>query len=366
MRTKRTFADYLTHLESKIAIQDNILPAYMGGSVPNGADAIDGEATFKKSLGILRKNMPQIKSEDFGGFLKYARDKGIEVKRESIVIGYLQPAQSEYNPAKVAALPIDALATPLTVSEDNYVLDGTHRYVRILNQDSDQVVTVNRLMLPANDALALMHKYPKSFKQDVKQKNMAAYFGVLYNFLMEDQMANAIRMNNKYIKRLEEFHLGPGPHPNGSSQDVHGHGGDSKSSTGKKFADSSLDHVFKNGGLTVSIRAGNNVPTTGYVVAEHSSRGDIIDDARNVSREVLRARIKDYITKNRDMLSQDNMYMGFWLNEADGKLYLDVPTVIQDRQSAIDAGVKADQIAIWDIANGVEIPTGGSGLKGSE
>ena len=186
-------------------------------------------------------------------------------------------------------------------------------------------------------------------------------------------MTNPIRMNNGYLERLAEFHLGPGNHPNGSPQDAHdGNRADDnaakkpKSSTEKKFADDSLDHVFKNGGLTVSVRAGNEVPTTGYVVAEHSSRGDIIDNARSVPREVLRARIKDYITKNKDMLMQDNMYMGFWINDADGKLYLDVPTVIQDRQSAIDAGVKADQIAIWDIANGVEIPTGGSGLKGSE
>lgn len=225
MRTKRTFANYLDHLEQRLSFPDHAgRPGKVGGSVPRGAGAIEGRAVFNNSLGILRKDMPQIKSDDFGEFLKFAQDKGVEIKQESVPVGDLRPTQIEYNPAQAAQLEPAALAKPLTVSKDNYVLDGTNRYVRILTDDESQVVVVNRIMLPVRDALSLMHKFPKTFSKSVQdvgptKLGMAAYFD-----------------------RLLEFHLGPGDHPNGSSQEVHaGNDAGGPHSSGIKAAGQRLD-----------------------------------------------------------------------------------------------------------------------------
>ncbi len=52
-------------------------------------------------------------------------------------------------------------------------------------------------------------------------------------------------------------------------------------------------------------------------------------------------------------------YLGAWSHE--GRLYLDVVDIIEDRDEAIRLGQERNQIAIWDAGNQVEIPTGGTG-----
>lgn len=133
--------------------------------------------------------------------------------------------------------------------------------------------------------------------------------------------------------------------------------GDSGRSTGN-----AIDQAFTRGGFTVKAIGLPHEPKTGYVVAQNPKLGAVIENAKTMPRAELKKKLKEYIKINKDVLSQDGMYLGLWFNE--GKLYLDVPSVIMDKDQAIQAGRDSDQIAIWDIANQMEIPTGGSGEKG--
>lgn len=126
-----------------------------------------------------------------------------------------------------------------------------------------------------------------------------------------------------------------------------------------------LDKAFASGGITIKATGLPNEPTKGYVVAEHEEVGDVIENAKGLSRTELKQRLKGFIKKNINLLSEDEMCLGLWLNNSNGSLYMDVSSVKADRDLAIQAGIDHDQIAIWDIENGVEIQTGGSGKKGT-
>jgi hypothetical protein len=130
--------------------------------------------------------------------------------------------------------------------------------------------------------------------------------------------------------------------------------------------DTALDKTFAKGGVTIKANGLPNEPTTGYCVARHPERGYIVENARDKSREALRADVRAYVKKNQDLHTQDEFYLGLWINNENGALYFDTSSVLQDLDEAKMAGVDADQIAIWDIANEKEIPTGGSGEKGIE
>ena len=78
----------------------------------------------------------------------------------------------------------------------------------------------------------------------------------------------------------------------------------------------------------------------------------------------MRAELRDYIKKHGALLKKDENYLGLWFNKQDGNLYLDVSEVVDDLETAKSLGADRDQIAIWDIFNKAEVPTGGSGKKG--
>ena len=126
-----------------------------------------GTAHFKESLGIQRKDMPQIRAHDMPEFAEWANKQGVAVRDETEHVSSLRPAQDEYNPRNAAQLPAAMLDTPLTVSRDNYVLDGTNRWVRQRSDDPEQQVAIRRIDLPATEALRLMHRFPKAFSKGI-------------------------------------------------------------------------------------------------------------------------------------------------------------------------------------------------------
>jgi hypothetical protein len=51
----------------------------------------------------------------------------------------------------------------------------------------------------------------------------------------------------------------------------------------------------------------------------------------------------------------EGQYMGVWTNPASGVTYYDRTVWVADVTEAIDLGNKHDQLAIWDIANNIEL-----------
>lgn len=111
-----------------------------------------------------------------------------------------------------------------------------------------------------------------------------------------------------------------------------------------------LDAIRKaDGGFTYHAVTGNQ-PTSGYALSVHPEREQIVDaaDANVVA-------LASYTSKNWDLLSASNNYLGGWHNPADGKVYLDISTVVDTPEEADSLGRAANQYAYFDLARGKSV-----------
>ena len=114
-----------------------------------------------------------------------------------------------------------------------------------------------------------------------------------------------------------------------------------------------LDVIRKNpSGFSVTIHG--ETPTSGHMVA-------LPGRSRIINGKPALHDVDEYARANADVLRQPGAHIGGWHNESEGKTYLDVSHNIADRNAAIAAGRARNQIAIWDVKHGKEIPTGGDG-----
>jgi hypothetical protein len=136
-------------------------------------------------------------------------------------------------------------------------------------------------------------------------------------------------------------------------------------SMGAGVAQSILDRVKANGGLSVNMVDGSE-PTSGYMVAKGTQYGTTVSAANFYDPSKGPQILLDYMKKNKSDLATGKNYLGLWHNTEDGNVYLDVSQNIQDKSTAISAGQSRNQISIWDVANFAEIQTGGTGVAKQE
>jgi hypothetical protein len=65
--------------------------------------------------------------------------------------------------------------------------------------------------------------------------------------------------------------------------------------------------------------------------------------------------LASYAAKNWDLLKETSNYMGGWHNPDDGKVYLDVSTVVETAAEAERLCREANQIAYFDLVKGQSI-----------
>lgn len=113
-------------------------------------------------------------------------------------------------------------------------------------------------------------------------------------------------------------------------------------------------------GCTVSMIPDWDQPDTGYSVAMGSASSATIPI--NYNTEIYPA-IKKFVTEHQPALYLPDMFLGTWMQPGlhENTLYLDVVQVFQDRDAAMEAGIRRNQIAIYDLAESSEILTGGTG-----
>jgi predicted nucleic acid-binding protein len=151
---------------------------------------------------------------------------------------------------------------------------------------------------------------------------------------------------------------GSGRHPEDGDQDKKDSGG----KTTLDHAENVLALHNANGGASYSLSQGNMVGTDNYAVSTNPERTVIVEGSKLDDNQV-----SDYINKNADLLSQPDKVMGTWYNPDDHSTYLDVTTLVSDKDTAIAMGKAANQIAIYSLKDvGVpgkdpEIKTGGTG-----
>lgn len=168
------------------------------------------------------------------------------------------------------------------------------------------------------------------------------------------------------VKKAVTVRFEPGIRPvlkhGDHDQSTHGRRGGSSMKMGEGVAESIVERVRANGGLSVNMIDGSE-PTKGYMVAKGGTKGAIMDADEFYDPVKGPEALGSFFKAHKSELTGGD-YLGVWDNKADGKVYLDLSENIMDRSTAISEGRKRDQISIWDVTNFEEIDTGGTGQLG--
>lgn len=105
------------------------------------------------------------------------------------------------------------------------------------------------------------------------------------------------------------------------------------------------------GGFTYNVLSGHQ-PKVGFALSIHPDRGEVVD-----AKDTNVVALAKYTAKNWDLLSKKGNYLGGWHNPDDGRVYLDVSTVVKTAEEADKLSREAKQLAYFDLVKGVSIKT---------
>lgn len=109
------------------------------------------------------------------------------------------------------------------------------------------------------------------------------------------------------------------------------------------------------GGFTLNLHTGKEA-TSGFAVAVHESRSVDIPE-----KELTVDHLQEYVGKNGEIFADPRNMLGAWHDPNSGSVWLDVSTVVGDRDEAIALAQKHNQISIFNLDNFEIINTGGTG-----
>ena len=116
---------------------------------------------FDSSLGIPRREMPQIASGNRAAMVQFLRARGIESQGETVDPSALTATQAEFSPAKVeGAKNFTGGNRAILISEDGHVVDGHHQWMAA--RESKTPIGVIRLMAPIARVLMMAHRMPST------------------------------------------------------------------------------------------------------------------------------------------------------------------------------------------------------------
>ena len=118
----------------------------------------------------------------------------------------------------------------------------------------------------------------------------------------------------------------------------------------------SVADAIRGGGFTFHDRPGDG-PHSGYMVSTHPDREEIIPLDEMSPEDV--AKFKE---NNVDLFQgHPENYLGGWANQENQKFYLDVPQHDPRAWGAVDTALDNDELAIYDLGHGWELPTADDG-----
>lgn len=141
-----------------------------GDEAAGRAGAADGEwVAFPPesgTLGIPRRDMPQIKGEQRGALIQFLKARGIEHENDTVLASTLKPTQAEYSRAKVDKFVENGLTgtRSVLVSADGHVLDGHHQWLG--HAERGEEIPVIRLDAPMRDLLPVVEQFPGVKRSD--------------------------------------------------------------------------------------------------------------------------------------------------------------------------------------------------------
>jgi len=129
-----------------------------------------GIISLDSGMGLSRAQLPQIKSTDVPEFIEWLDEKGVESLKTSVEVGDLTPIQKEINLDKTDSMAakhtqgeIDLSAgKPVMVSNDEYLVDGHHRWYALRELNPDNRLDTIIIDAPILDLISLMKEFPKT------------------------------------------------------------------------------------------------------------------------------------------------------------------------------------------------------------
>ncbi len=121
---------------------------------------------MNKSFGMKRKDMPQIKEKHMKGFMEFVERFGGTIDNAEVEVKKLKPTQNEINNTKVKkfqkAKDKKFLYKNVVISNDNYLLDGHHRWAALMGIDSKSKINCVKIDLPMKELIELAGKFSKA------------------------------------------------------------------------------------------------------------------------------------------------------------------------------------------------------------
>lgn len=121
-----------------------------------------------ETMGIPRREMPQIDSKHHAHFLNHLKKSDVSAVKKTMDPSKLKATQGHFNKEKISSI-MDGIQSgkmdskPIIVSKDNYVMDGHHRWLAHSNLNKD--IDVHQVNVKAKKLLDLMKDYPKSYTE---------------------------------------------------------------------------------------------------------------------------------------------------------------------------------------------------------
>ena len=125
----------------------------------------------KDTKGIKRSDMPQVSNKDYPEFFEYLKSNGatFEMQRD-IPANTFKSTQGEFSDAGIersmTKLLKGAKKKPIIVSQDNYIIDGHHRWLVAMNLGNSTVDTI-KISMDADELLALVKAFNKTSYKDI-------------------------------------------------------------------------------------------------------------------------------------------------------------------------------------------------------
>lgn len=139
------------------------------------------------------------------------------------------------------------------------------------------------------------------------------------------------------------------------------HGKDGRFTSGPGGAPGGVAHrTMTQGGISYHVKTGKE-PKSGYMCATYAERAEWIKGDAVKDPEQRTKAIKDFMEKNKDVLSDPDNYLGTWYDTSSGNISLDISRNFSSKSEAIKYASEHNEKAIWDVKNMTEIPTGGTG-----
>jgi len=135
------------------------------------------EPDSKDTKGIKRSEMPQVATKDYPEFIDYLKANGADFTKQVMPANQLRATQGEFSKdgveRQLAKMQAGTPKKPVIASQDNYIIDGHHRWLVAMNtRDSVEVFKID---IDADELLDLVRKFPKVTYKDI-------YTEELYDF----------------------------------------------------------------------------------------------------------------------------------------------------------------------------------------